>query len=61
MSPNQRQKGKKKLGHWITREEKRLLEQTAKAYGVSMTGLLKMATEDYAKRKGIQLPTQEKP
>jgi len=61
LSPNQRRKGKKKLGHWITQEEKQLLEQTAKAYGVSMTVLLKMATEDYAKRKGIKLPTQEQP
>jgi len=59
VSPNQRKKGKKRLGHWLSHEEKNLLEQTAKAYGISMTDLLKRATEDYAKRKGIKLPTQD--
>ena len=61
LSPNQRKQGKKRLGHWLSHEEKNLLEQTAKAYGISMTALLKMATEDYAKRKGIKLPKQEQP
>jgi len=61
LSPNQRKKGKEQVRHWLSRAEKNLLEQTAKAYGITMTDLLKRATEDYAKRKGIKLPTQEQP